>query len=78
MSIICDDLMSGSARVEDTRIRVLDVVEKYEALGYRPEQIAEEFNIDVSEVYDALSYYEKNREKIREEIRVHRGKKSVS
>lgn len=64
-----DEVMSGSARVEGTRIRVRDIVEKHIVLGYSPEDIAEAFNVTLAAVYDALSYYYEHTKEIQEEIR---------
>ncbi len=61
----------GSPRIEGTRIRVMDVVEKYEFLGYSPEKIAEAFNVSLAQVFSALSYYHEHPEEIHEEIRDH-------
>ena len=67
--IVKDELMSGSARIAGTRIRVRDVVEKYIVLGYSPEEIAEAFNIPLVVVHEALAYYYENMEEVREDIR---------
>ena len=64
-----DEIMSGSARIEGTRIRVRDIVEKHIVLDYSPEGIAEAFNLPLAAVYDVLSYYYEHPEEIQEEIR---------
>lgn len=69
VKIVRDGLMGGAARIDGTRIRVRDVVEKHIVLGYSPEGIAEAFNIPLAAVYEALSYYYQHAEEIREEIR---------
>lgn len=61
--------MSGSARIEGTRVRVRDVVEKHIVLGYSPEDIASAFNLPLAAVYEALSYYYEHSGEIQEEIR---------
>lgn len=66
------DVCGGSPRIEGTRIRVMDVVEKYEFLGYSPEKIAEAFGISISQVFGALCYYHENPEEIKGEIREHK------
>lgn len=71
IKIVKDEMMSGSARIIGTRIRVMDIVEKFIFLRYSPEEIAEAFNIPLSAVYEALSYYYKYPEEIREEIKSH-------
>ncbi|MFO7968260.1 MAG: DUF433 domain-containing protein [Archaeoglobaceae archaeon] len=66
-----DELMSGAARIAGTRIRVMDVVEKYVVLSYSPEEIAKAFDISLAEVHEALSYYYENPEEIRDDLRKH-------
>jgi uncharacterized protein (DUF433 family) len=62
--------MDGSPRVEDTRVRVSDIVISREYRGWEPRKIAEQFSsIDVSDVYTALDYYESHKKDIRREIR---------
>ncbi|MBI2649866.1 DUF433 domain-containing protein [Candidatus Woesearchaeota archaeon] len=67
--IIKDEIMSGSARIAGTRIRVRDIVEKYVVLSYSPEDISEAFNLPLAAVYDALSYYYEHSGEVQEEIR---------
>ena len=64
-----DKLMSGSARIAGTRIRVRDIAEKYIVMKDSPAVIAREFGISVSDVHEALSYYYENAEEIQEEVR---------
>ncbi|MDY6789133.1 MAG: DUF433 domain-containing protein [Candidatus Nanohaloarchaea archaeon] len=65
------EVMGGSARIEGTRVRVMDIVEKYEILDYSPAEIAEVFEVSVGEVFQALAYYESHRDEIKSEIRKH-------
>lgn len=65
------EICGGLPRIEGTRVRVMDVVEKYEFLGYSPDQISAAFHISVSQVFSALSYYHEHPDEIREEIREH-------
>lgn len=67
--IMKDNLMSGNARIAGTRVRVRDIVEKFLALNEPAAVIANEFRISVADVYEALSYYYRHREKISEEIK---------
>ena len=69
LKIIKDKLMSGSARIAGTRIRVRDIAEKYIVMKDSPAVIAREFGISVSDVHEALSYYYENAEEIQEEVR---------
>ncbi len=61
----------GSPRIDGTRIRVMDVVEKYEFLDYTPEKIAESFRLSLAQVFAALSYYYENPKEINAEIKDH-------
>jgi len=64
-------ICGGSPVLERTRIRVMDVVEKYEILGYPPEKIAEAFGISLAQVFSALAYYYEHPKEIKAEIREH-------
>ncbi|MBI4020530.1 MAG: DUF433 domain-containing protein [Candidatus Aenigmarchaeota archaeon] len=66
------EVCGGSPRIEGTRIRVMDVVEEYEFLGYNPERIAESFGISLAQVFAALAYYYEHSEEIKAEIREHK------
>ncbi len=61
--------VSGSPRIAGTRVRVMDVVESYQELGWTLEKIAEQYSLDMEQVMDALRYYYRNTEQIRDEIR---------
>src|SRR3989344_9515591 len=67
--IVADKLMSGSPRIAGTRIRVRDIAEKYIVMKDSPAVIAREFEISISDVHEALSYYYENAEEIQEEVR---------
>lgn len=67
--IVKDKTMSGSARIDGTRIRIRDVVEKHIVLDYSPENIAEAFNLPLAVVYESLSYYYEHPAEIQEEIK---------
>jgi uncharacterized protein (DUF433 family) len=67
--IVKDKIMSGSARIAGTRIRVRDIVEKHIVLAYSPEDIAEAFDLPLAAVYEALSYYYEHTKEIQEGIR---------
>lgn len=67
--IVKDKIMSGSPRIVGTRIRVRDVVEKHIVMNEPPAIIAREFDISISDVHEALSYYYEHTEDVQEEIR---------
>src|SRR3989338_6143938 len=61
--------VGGKARIDGTRIRVIDIIQDYEGLGYSIEEIADSYNLRVIDVLEALKYYYKRPKEIREEIR---------
>lgn len=69
--IVRDETMSGAAKLDGTRIRIMDIVEKYVILDYSPEDIAKAFGISLAEVHEALSYYYEHTEEIRNDIKKH-------
>ncbi len=61
------DVCGGAARIEGTRIRVIDIVVPYK-MGKSPEEIADMYpHINLAGVHAALSYYFNNREEIKKE-----------
>jgi len=64
-----EGIVGGKARIDGTRIRVIDIVEDYEILRNTIEEIAESYGITVVQVLEALKYYYENPEAIREEIK---------
>ena len=71
-----EDTLSGSPRIEGTRVRVIDVVESYLELGWSLEKIADQYSLDIEEVLEALRYYYQNPKEIREDIRSSRKAKA--
>ena len=49
--------VSGCPRIAGTRVRVIDVVESYQELGWSLEKIADQYSLDIEEVLEALRYY---------------------
>lgn len=49
-----------------SRITVRDVYERVEQRGLTPERIAERYNLDVANVYEALAYYHTNPAEMRQ------------
>ncbi|MFP4000600.1 MAG: DUF433 domain-containing protein, partial [Thermoplasmata archaeon] len=64
-----EETVGGKARIDGTRIRVVDVAQAYEQLDYTIEKIAYEYGISVPQTLEALKYYYENPEEIREQIR---------
>jgi len=59
MTIVTDSEMGGDARIEGHRIAVYHIVQ-YDEHGYDVEEIAEDFDLEVAEVREALEYAEKH------------------
>ncbi len=58
----------GKACLRGTRIRVIDIIERYKVLKEMPEEIAAAFDIPIDSVFSALAYYYKNAGLIKREI----------
>lgn len=52
--------------VEGSRITVQFIHARVEGRGLRPETVADRHNLDVSDVYEALAYYHRHPEEMRE------------
>lgn len=63
MTIVTDDAMGGDARLAGHRIAVYHIVQFREA-GFEPEEIAEEYDLDVGQVRAALDYAERHPDEI--------------
>ena len=62
------DICGGKACIKGTRIRVIDIVERYLFLRENPEDIATAYDISVSWVFAALWYYYENLAEMRDEM----------
>ncbi len=62
-------VVGGKARIDGTRIRVIDVFQDYQILGHPIEKIAQDYNITAVQVLEALKYYYQHPQEIRDEIR---------
>lgn len=61
------DVCGGVARIDGTRIRIIDIVVPYR-VGKSPEEIVEMYpHINIAAVHAALSYYFSNRKEIEKE-----------
>ena len=61
-------ICGGKACLRGTRIRVIDIVERYKILKEKPEEIASAFDIPIDSVFTALSYYYKHTAEMKKEI----------
>ena len=50
--------------ISGSRMTVRHVHARVEGRGLRPETVAQQHNVDVGEVYDALAYYHRNQEEM--------------
>lgn len=63
-----EEVVGGKARIEDTRIRVADIVGFYEERQLEAEEIAEKFDLELEDVYAALVYYYEHPKEIRRQL----------
>lgn len=75
--IVCD--LMQVPHIQGRRVSVLDIYERVEGRGLRARTVADRFDLDIADVYQALAYYHdhpermteirRNREEIMEEVR---------
>jgi uncharacterized protein (DUF433 family) len=62
-----DEKLGGAPYLENTRIRVSDIVIKYEELGYTLEEIEKAYErLNEEDIEKALSYYYRNKDRFRQ------------
>jgi uncharacterized protein (DUF433 family) len=61
-----DDVLGGEPRVSDTRIGVRHISARVVDGGRSPAHVADQLDLSLSDVYEALSYYYDNVEEMRE------------
>lgn len=66
---VTPNIMGGKPRIAGHRISVQDVVIWHNRLGYSVEQIASDYDLNLSDVYAALAFYHDHREEIEKSIR---------
>jgi uncharacterized protein (DUF433 family) len=54
----------GEPHIEGSRITVRDVYIRVEQRETEPKRVAEQYNLDIADVYEALAYYHNNPEKM--------------
>ena len=63
------EICNGSPIVKGTRTRVIDIVIEYTMLGWSPDKIIDAHpHLELSSVYDVLSYYYERQQEIDTEI----------
>jgi uncharacterized protein (DUF433 family) len=60
-----DDILGGEPRIEGTRIGVRHVAARAVEGGQTPAHVADQLDITLAAVYEALSYYYANLDEIR-------------
>jgi uncharacterized protein (DUF433 family) len=60
-----EGVMGGQPRIEGRRISVVGIIEWVHEEGMEPETVATEFDLDLADVYRALTYYYDNVEEMR-------------
>ena len=66
--VATEGTVDGKHRIEGTRIRVIDVIECYQELGWDIEKIVQEFGITPQQVLAGMKFYYDNRKTIRNEL----------
>ena len=67
MSIVHDDdILGGEPRVEDTRVGVRHIAARVIDAGQSPAYVADQLDLSIADVYEALAYYYRNIGEIRQ------------
>lgn len=61
-------IKAGKPRIKGRRITVHDIVIWHERMGLSPDEIASSYDLQLSEIHDALAYYFDYRNEIDREI----------
>lgn len=61
-----DSALHDEPHIEGSRLTVRDVHERVERRGLEPERVAERYNLDIADIYEALAYYHNNPEEMRQ------------
>ena len=61
-------ICGGKPRIDGHRITVQNIAVWHDRLGWSADEIASEYDLDLSDIYAALSYYFANREEIDDSI----------
>lgn len=60
-----DDVLGGEPRLDGTRVGVRHVAARVIDAGRTPAQVADQFDVSLADVYEALSYYYAHIDEIR-------------
>jgi len=61
-----DSEIHDEPHIEGSRVTVRDVYVRVERRGTEPERVAERYNLDIADVYEALAYYHSNPEEMQQ------------
>jgi uncharacterized protein (DUF433 family) len=60
-----DSEIHAEPHIEGSHITVRDVYARVEERGLAPDRVAERYNLDIADIYEALAYYHTNPEEMR-------------
>ncbi|TKX74601.1 DUF433 domain-containing protein [Halorubrum sp. GN11_10-6_MGM] len=60
-----DSEIHGEPHIEGSRVTVQDVHARVEKRGLAPGRVAERYNLDIADIYEALAYYHNNPDEMR-------------
>ncbi|WP_255150107.1 DUF433 domain-containing protein [Halorarius halobius] len=60
-----DSEIHNEPHIDGSRVTVRDVQTRVEQRGLSPERVAERYDLDIADVYEALAYYHSNPEEMR-------------
>ena len=61
-----DSEIHQEPHIEGSRVTVRDVYVRVEQRGLSPDRVAERYNLDIADVYEALAYYHNNPEEMQQ------------
>lgn len=62
--VVADDRMAGEPRLDGTRVTVRRIQALAEERGLPAQEVAEQLDVSVADVYDALRYYHEHRDRM--------------
>ena len=71
------EVLLDEPHVEGRRVSVLQIRDRVEEVGDTPQEVAEDYNLDIAAVYQALAYYHTHKEEL-EAARERRERETVA
>ncbi len=59
-----DDVLRGEPRIAGTRVGVLDIYELVTGGGYTPEDVADQLDLSLAQIYAARAHYHEHSEEM--------------